>query len=265
MIGRVPAHLLRRGRPGGLRVVLAHGLEDGWSCWQGLVGRLDPDWSVRALDLPWRAGNDYRWRQRGGAAGWLAAGLDGLDEPVDALVAHSFGANAALELMAAGDQRVGRAVVLICPLYRPPEAPVTWRMFDRARRSFEAHIRDGVRARMGPRVASVEPDVLESMMDKALDRVGPIGLLTVFESFVASTDLALETIGQRAMVLAGGADRTLSATAARMLAARIPAAAVRVDESFDHFCHVRRPLRVAEQVGEFLRVPALQSVEGGVR
>jgi len=235
--------------------VLAHGLEDDWSCWRGLVERLDPDWHIRTLDLPWRAGNDYRWRQRDSAAAWLAAGLDGLDEPADALVAHSFGANAALELMAAGDRRVGDAVALICPLYRPPEAEVTWRMFDRARQSFEAHIRDGVRAKMGHRTGAVEPDVLESMVDKTLDRIGPLGLLTAFESFVASTDIALERIDQRVMVLAGGADRTLSATAARMLAARIPAATVRVDDNFDHFCHVRRPYRVAEQVSEFLRVP----------
>ncbi len=263
MTARVAARRLHRGMPGGLRVVLAHGLEDSWSCWRPLVDRLDPGWGVRALELPWRAGNDYRWREQDSAAGWLAAALDTLDEPPDALVAHSFAANAALELMAAGDLRVGSAVVLVCPLYRPPVAEVTWDMFDRARATFEEHIREGVRARMGKRMAVVEPDVLAAMTVKALDRVGPIGLLTVFERFVASADLPLHAVSQRTMVLAGGADRSLSATAARMLAAAIPGATAQVNDDFDHFCHVRRPDRVAEHIGELLG--ALEPVEGGVR
>lgn len=272
MTDRVEVHQLRRGEPGGPDVVLVHGLEDTWSSWRPLARLLDGRWRVTALDLPWRAGNDYRWRAGDSPAGWLAAGLDALGGPVDAVVAHSFGANATLELMAARDHRIrGAAAVLVCPLYRPPAVRVTWEVFDRARATFERHIRDGVRARLGTRATILEQDVLKGMGDKAIDRIGPRGLLAAFDCFVTSTDLRLDAVAQRALVLAGGADRSLPAAAARALAARIADAAVEVAEGFDHFCHVRRPKLVADHVRRFLRVAAAvdergpATVEGAAR
>lgn len=237
-------------------MVLVHGLEDAWSSWLPLAVLLDEEWRVTALDLPWRAGNDYRWRAADTAAGWLARALG--NDPVDAVVAHSFGANAALQLMAAGT--LPGAAVLICPLYRPPAVGVTWDVFDRARANFERLITDGIRARLGGR--DLEPDVLAAMAGKALDRIGPHGVLTAFDCFVASTDLPLEDVGQRALVLAGTADLSLSARAARALAARIPDAAVEIADDVDHFCHVRRPRLVAAHVRRFLRAAP---VEGAVR
>ncbi|WP_422768927.1 alpha/beta fold hydrolase [Plantactinospora sp. WMMC1484] len=250
MIGE--SRVLRPAGPDCPRLVLVHGLEDSWASWRGLAAVTDPRWRVTALDLPWRSGNDYRWR-RSAAADWLARALDELGEPVDVLVAHSFGANAAMDLMAAGNNAVGPAAVLICPLYRPPGAATTWRTLDRARTNFERHVRDGVLARLGERAAGIGPDVLEVMMVKALDRVGPMGLLTVFERYVASADLALEAIGQRIMVLGGAHDPTLSTEAAHLLGARIPTATVRVDVHFDHFCHIREPVNVHAHVDAFLQ------------
>lgn len=260
-------HDLSEGRPGGLRVAFAHGLEDVWASWKPVARRLDPAWRLVALDLPWRAGNDYRWRRQDSPAGWLRAGLDAVGGPVDVVVAHSFGANALLDLCCAG-ARPAAAVVLVCPLYRPPAVPVTWRLLDRSRRNFEAHIHDGVRARLGGRAAALDPDVLTAMMAKALDRVGPAGLLAVFEQFVASADLPLTRVTPPALVLAGGADPTLSAAAAGALAGGIPGAVLRLNDHFDHFCHIRDPDAVAAQLSEFLRVAvpaAPHQTEGGAR
>lgn len=264
----VPVHVLRPGVPGGLRVVLAHGLEDGWAGWRPLAERLDPDWRVLALDLPWRAGSDYRWRQAATPSGWLGAGLEDLGEPVDAVLAHSFGANALLDLACARDPRPAPRAVLVCPLYRPVDTPVTWRMLDRSRQNFVAHIHEGVRVRLGRRAAAMEPDVLAAMMAKTLDRVGPIGLLTVFDQFVSSTALALDAVEQEALVLAGTADPTLPPEAARALADALPRSVLRVNDGFDHFCHIRRPDMVAAQVDDFLRTApraAPTRTEGGTR
>lgn len=250
MIG--PARVLRAGRAGGPRLVLVHGLEDGWASWRDLAAAVGPQWQVAALDLPWRSGGDYRWRHSA-AADWLAQALDDLGDPPDVLLAHSFGANAAMDLMAAGDGRPGRAAVLICPLYRPPGAPVTWRTLDRARTNFERHIRDGVRAKLGERASGIGPDVLEAMMAKALDRVGPMGLLTAFERYIASAGLTLDAISQRVLVLGGAHDPTLSAEAAHTLGAGIPSATVQIDVGFDHFCHIREPVGVLAHVGAFLQ------------
>lgn len=249
---------LRHGAAGGQRVIVAHGLEDSWAGWRALADRLDASWRIDALDLPWRAGNDYSWRGRDTPAGWLAAGLDGPAQPADLLIAHSFAATAALELLARGALRIDGPTVLICPLYRSHDSQVTWKMFDRARWSFEQHVRDGVRVRMGPRARAVDPGILESMTAFTLDRIGPSGLLTVFDRFIASVGIELDKIEGRVLVLAGGSDLTLSAADARLLADRIPGGTARIQDDFDHFCHVRRPQDVAAHISEYLRPPVLQ-------
>lgn len=245
----IDVHVLRHGAP---RVLLVHGLEDGWASWRELAAQLPSGWGVAALDLPWRAGNDYRWRQSATPSQWLRAGLDLLGEPIDAVVAHSFGANAALGLMAAGDRAIGAAAALICPLYRPPTAEVTWRMLDRSHHTFVENIREGVRARLGPRAARTDVEVLDGMLAKAVDRVGPLGLLATFDQFVASADLPLHAVEQPTVILAGGADPVLSTATAERLAERIPRATLRTHQDFDHYCHIRQPARVAELLGGFL-------------
>ncbi len=243
----VVAHTLAPGVPGAPLVAFAHGLEDSWTSWMPLAAELNPDWRLVALDLPWRPGNDYSWRGRS-PGHWLGDGLDMLDTTPDALVAHSFGANAALELLCRFDSRPGRAVALVCPMYRRPSQPVTWRMLDRSRSMFVQHIRDSVRARMGARADSIQPDVLATMMDLALDRVGPVGFLTVFNEFVASGNLRLDNVETPTLVVAGGADATLSHADATALADRMPGASLRFHHDYDHFCHFRFARGVAAQV-----------------
>lgn len=245
------ARTLAPGTPGGPLVVLAHGLEDSWASWQPLAAELDPDWRLVALDLPWRAGNDYRWRHRQPGQ-WLGDALDLVGAVPDALVAHSFGANATLELLCAHDQRVGRTVALVCPLYRLPRHPVTWRMFDRSMATFVEHIREGLLARLGGRADGMDRSVLETMMDLAQDRVGPSGFLTVFQQFTASADLPLGTVELPTLVLAGGADPTLSREAAVALADAMPGATVQIRDDYDHFCHVRHARGVAAQVSDLV-------------
>lgn len=261
----VTAYTLAEGRPGSPLVVLAHGLEDSWEGWLPIAGRLSQDWRVVALDLPWRPGNDYRWR-RHAPAGWLADGLN-LVGRADAVVAHSFGANATLDLMCADEPWPGPAV-LICPLYRPPDVDLTWAVFDRSRRTFDQHMRDGLLARLGRRADTVDPEVLEKMIATAIDRVGPAGFLAVFEQFSASAALPLARVEQPALVLAGGADPTLSERAATVLAAAMPRASVLFRDHYDHFCHRRHAAEIAARVEDFLATAlrdAKRDHEGALR
>lgn len=265
MSGSVGVHPIVPGAPGAPLVVFAHGLEDSWTSWLPLVAELGCDWRMVAVDLPWRSGNDYRWRSRSPGA-WLGDALDLLDATPDALIAHSFGANATLELLCAHDPRPGRAVALVCPLYRQPRHPVTWRMFDRSMKTFVEHIREGVRARMGGRADSMDPEVLETMIEMAVDRVGPLGFLSVFQQFAASADLPLHNVELPTLVVAGGADPTLSTEAATALGAGMPGATVRIHDEYDHFCHVRHARSVAAHVaGMFAAALATSRTVGEFR
>lgn len=259
-----PVHTLAPGVPDGPLVVLVHGLEDGWASWLPMAAELDPDWRVVALDLPWRAGNDYRWHRRPPSE-WLGDALDLLDARPDALVAHSFGATATLELLCEQDSRPGSAVALISPLYRHPGYPVTWRLFDRAREEFVEHIREGLRARMAARAETTDPTVLAAMMDVALDRVGPSGFLAVFQQFTASAHLALGRVEAATLLVAGARDPSLPPDAARALARAIPGARVRVNDGYDHFCHFRQARGVAAQVAGFIATECLSTGTVGER
>lgn len=238
------------GAPDAPLVAFAHGLEDSWESWLPLAQHLRPDCRAVAFDLPWSPGNDYRWRRRSSAA-WLGDELDRLGRRPDLLVAHSYGANALLELLCAGYPRLPDRVALICPLYRPPDVGITWRVFERARSAFERHIYDSLRSRLGPRLAVLDPEVVDLMIAKAVDRIGPSGFLAVFEQFSNSATLALSRIRAEVLVLAGGADPTLSPAAASTLAAGIAGARLTVDDDFDHFCYVRRPAEVAATLHAF--------------
>jgi pimeloyl-ACP methyl ester carboxylesterase len=247
----VTTHTLSPGAPGGPLVALVHGLESAWTSWLPMAVELNPDWRLVALDLPWRPGNEYRWGARS-AGEWLGEALDLLDATPDALIAHSFGANATLELLCGYDPRPGRAVTLICPFYRLPHEAVTWRMFDKARGTFIKHMRDGLRARMGARAGVMDSGVLETMMDGAINRVGPSGFLTAFQEYTASANLALGNVGVPTLVVAGSADPTLSREAALTLVGGMPGAVVRINQGYDHFCHVRHARGVAAQVVDFV-------------
>jgi pimeloyl-ACP methyl ester carboxylesterase len=238
------------GAPGAPLVVLVHGLEDSWASWWPLAERL-ADWRLVALDLPWRAGGDYRWRHRS-AGDWLRRGLDLVGEPVDAVVAHSFGAGATLELLCARDRRLGRAAALLAPLYRPPQLDLTWRVFDRARRTFEAHLAEGLAMRLGARAKRLEGELLDLMVSRTIDRVGPAGFLAVFDQFAATAHLPLERVELATLVLAGDADPTLLGGAALQLAGGLPGSRVHIQPGYDHFCHVRHANGVAAEIADLV-------------
>lgn len=238
------AHRLAAGDPDGPRVALVHGMEDGWQSWRPLAGALPRSWRVTAYDVPWRAGNDYRWR-RGGTAGEWARRL--IDRPADLVIAHSFGAAAVLEALAHRPALPVRAVALLAPVVRPPGLPLSWETFDRARAEFAVVIRDAVLVHLGSRACRVDEELRADMTDKMLHRIGPLGFLTLVEQFAATGDLPLHDVRGPVLVLSGGAD-----SHAKSLAATLPDAAVDLIDDYGHFCHVEQTEDVARRLVEFV-------------
>lgn len=245
-------HLVQEGAEGAPSMVLVHGMEDSWASWRPLVAALGGRWRVTAMDLPWRASNGYAWRQDGSAGDWLARGLAALDRSPDVLVGHSFGGNAVLEVLACADTPPAGAGVLIAPNYRPPDWTVTWHMFDASRRLFDEVIREGMVQRMGRRAAETAPDVLESMLGKMVDRLGPMRFLALFDGFVSSADLPLEKVDVPTLVLAGTDDPTVSGGRAQLLAERLGRGRSVLDDTLPHLAHHARPETVARHLLGFL-------------
>lgn len=238
----------------GPAVVLVHGLEDTWDGWTPLVTALCGAFRVYALDLPWHAGSDHRWCHGGTPAQWLRRGLDLVPEPVSALVGHSFGANAVLQMLAGpGSPPVGlHAAALIAPFFRPPTLEVTWDLHRRALEGVRRIMGQGLALRMGERAGRLDPEVFDAMAGLVVERMGPIGFGAFFQHFVATTDLDLSGVDLPTVVLAGVHDESLAGERAVALAAAMPAATVRKRPHYSHFCHVEQAGDVAAELDLFL-------------
>ncbi|MGX4687688.1 alpha/beta fold hydrolase [Streptomyces sp. JNUCC 63] len=240
-------------RPAAPVVALVHGLEGHWTGWRPLAGQLAGRCRAYALDLPWRAGNHYRWRHHGTPAHWLREALALVPEPVDVLIGHSFGANAVLEHLATpGDLSQPRAAVLLAPFFRPETLTVDWPLYEAALAGFRQVITDGVRVGLGERARHLDPDVLAAMADTAVEGIGPVGFLSLFLQFTGTTELDLGAVTVPTLVLAGENDTSLSEDRAAALAAAMPAATVRRHPHYTHFCHAEQAADVGADITAFL-------------
>jgi len=237
---------------GARRLAFVHGIEDTWETWTPLVAALKPDFGHVALDMPWRAGNDYRWRREHSPGGWLAELLAPLSDKVEILVGHSFGANAILELLATGGGAGFAAAILVSPLYCPHIDLVSWPSFEMSRRHFETQILKGLRLRLGARADTIDPELLARMGEKTLQRVGPIGFVAVFDHFAATAEFDLARIDVPILVLGGAADPVIARGRVERLVERIRRARLVIDDEADHFYHVLHPSRLGGHISAFL-------------
>lgn len=244
----------------GRRVVAVHGMEDTWHTWDALARRLAGRCRIVALDLPWRAGNDYRWHRAGDSAHWVAAALARLGTPAEMVFGHSMGGHAVLRCLDARVPEVAgaAAVVLHAPIYRPAGVPVSREMRDRSAASLRRVISEGMRIRLGGRLRSVDEEILRAMETKTAESVMEIGFPVFFGEF--STCEPVDLTGAAVpptLVLAGPADEGLTRAQSARFAEVIPGARVRRKEEYGHFCHIEHAADAAREIGDFLdtRVP----------
>lgn len=228
--------------------VLVHGLEDSWRSWVPLADLLAPRHRLIALDLPWRAGNDYAWHAGGTPGQWLDRALSAVPHPISSVVSHSFGAMATLELLST--RRTFDRAALLAPLYRPAGAPLDERLRSESRRALESAVRTGLRLKLGGR--KIAPDVLATMQRKLVEHVMPRSFPPFFDSLVSTGDLPLSQVDTPTLVLSGTTDISLPPAAARALAEAMPAAQVRQHPGHTHFCHLEQTAAVAAELDEFL-------------
>lgn len=252
-----------------LVVATVHGMEDDERSWEPLTARLRERlvgvaWQPVALRLPWRCGNDYRWRAEGTPGAWLAEELRALPTPPDILIGHSFGANAILELLATGAVRPERAV-LLAPFYRPPSMVDDAYLRARSAAGFAGIIAAGLRAKLGARAGHLDPEVVTGMAQGLCERLVPLAFPILYDAFVGSGLLDLAAITVPTLVLAGTEDQALAGERAIALAAAMPAALVRPQPGYSHFCHIEQAAEVAAQVAAFVPEFLSRSVPGSIR
>jgi alpha-beta hydrolase superfamily lysophospholipase len=239
-----------------VRVVAAvHGMADNWNTWRELAGQLGPGYRCYAVDTPWSGGAGGllgRWQApSSGPAAWLRQALAAVPEPVDILLGHSFGANAVLDHLATRREPAVRAAVLLAPLVRPTTSAPYPVLVARTRTAIRQVVGEGLRAKLGTRGASVDADVISSMLDKVFSHVPDQTAHLVLERLMATPRPALRHVDTPTLVLSGRGDQRLAGVRATSLAV-MPAVEVRIHEHYDHFCHITQAADVATECAGFL-------------
>jgi pimeloyl-ACP methyl ester carboxylesterase len=235
-------------------VVLVHGMEDHWHTWEPIAERLAARYRVFCLDMPWRTANDYGWHAHRKPGEWLAQALAMIPGDVNAIVAHSFGGNATMELLATRADSPGalQCTVLVAPFYRPLSEPDGQWLRDHCEMALSYTVHDGLRVKLGARAAKLDPELLQIMGNGLWRKLMDVAFPYFYQTYVRSGELALTNTAVPTLVLAGTKDLGLFPERAAALAVDMPSSTVRTYPHYGHFCHVEQVDEVAAQVVEFL-------------
>jgi len=227
---------------------LLHGLGSSASVWDRLTGSL-PETRVRAYRLPWDAAGGSRWAEERDSRVWLDLELPaGPGEP-DVYLAHSFAANVLLDLLVTRGTAGCRGLILLSPFYRPSPQAFDWAALSHYLNDFDDLIRTGILAQ---REAPPDSDLLEAMVDKVRDRIGPYGWLRFFELYTRTPFLDLSKVDVPCLVIAGGRDTAAYPMDCASLAGALPDARLELLPDSGHFTMIDQPDRVGSLVADFL-------------
>lgn len=259
---RVTLEYVEQGRPGGLPVVLLHGITDSWRSFEPVLPHL-PD-SLHAFALTQRGHGDasrpaagYRPADFASDVGLFMDAL-GLDAAV--VVGHSMGSLIAQHFALARPERVRGLVLLGAFATLRDDAPMQelWRstMSTLADPIDPAFVLDFQRSTVA---REIPPEFLDAVVAESL-KVPARVWREAFGALIADdVRPALRRIAVPTLLLWGEADAMASTSQQAQLARGIPGAELRIYAGGGHAPHWEDPRRVAADIAAFaaaLRQPA---------
>lgn len=230
-------HGFRAGSPGGVPVVLVHGLGVSSRYFRPLARVLARDFPVLAVDLPGTGKSDRPTAPLDipTAGKLLARWLQATGHPRGAFVANSLGCEVVVDL-AWRDPAIASALVLLGPTLEP------------SRRSFAKQI---------PRwllESTREPPRLLPILVADYVRMGPVRFLrTGRHALRYAIERILPDVAVPALVVRGEKDGFVSAEWARRMASLLPRGSYVEVKDAAHAVHFAQPEQVGALVRDFLR------------
>lgn len=252
----------RRRVPGdGPRLLLLHGMANNSRVWDATCDRLRPGPDVWTADLPWRADGPVWWGHRPDPTSWVAQALDEVHAtagPVDVLVAHSFAAVLALELLAghpdAARESIARRwgvhrLVLVSPFYRSAPEDFDWGTVAGLAEHFVNAMQEGIRVTAAGRV---DPGKHRAMAERVCEGIGPYGWSRFLELYLRTPWLPVAAFTLPTLVVTGERDAVAPHRESRELVRRAPSAVLREVAGAGHFPMVERVTDFTDLLDAFL-------------
>lgn len=231
-----------------VRTLLLHGLGSSGSVWDGITPLLPAQLELWDADLPWGSEGDAAWASDPDIHRWVADALASVGD-VQVVVAHSFGANALLELV---DRQGGcgiSAAVFVSPFFRAHADDFDWDTISYFLNHFDRIIEEGVRLRGGGRLSS---EMSHELAVRVRNRIGPYGWIRFFGTYLRTPELTIGPVAPHVQVVAGERDIAAFPADSRALARTIPGCALDVLADCGHFAMVESPGEFAAILERFL-------------
>ncbi|MFJ8147785.1 alpha/beta fold hydrolase [Streptomyces sp. NPDC096094] len=232
-----------------VRVLLLHGLAGSTAVWRRFTELAGGELELWEAELPWAAHGDTRWSHDPDPVPWVARALDAVPGRVDLLIAHSFAANAVLELLVSRPAGRPGAVVLVSPFHRGTPEEFEWDTAVYYLHGFQRILDEGLRVGSDGRIPV---ELREAMALRVRDRIGPYGWMRFFDAYLRSPFLDTAAIGLPTLVVAGEHDFAARPADARALAGALPDARLRIFERSGHFPMAEQPELFVGAVHGFL-------------
>ena len=258
--GGVRWHVQRMGS--GPKLLLMHGTGAATHSWRDLAPRLARHFEVIAPDLP---GHGYSSKPASaglslpGMAASLAALLGTLDAAPALAAGHSAGA-AIVARMCLDAAIAPAAIVSMNGAFLPPSGPAShvfaplaklMARVDLVPRLFAWHVADrAVVARLlrgtGSTIDAAGMDLYARLMRRPEHASAALGMMANWDLAPLFRDLP--RLKPALTLLVGSNDRTISPSAARAVAARVPGAEIVTFPGLGHLAHEERPDEVADLI-----------------
>jgi len=223
-----------QGPVGAPLAVLVHGMMESTNAWAPLLPRLATRYRCVVLDLPWNGMQSGLWGRVLPPEQWLHAALERFQLCPDVWVAHSFGANTVLTLLARHPSLPGATApaALISPFYKASHHEVTWSLFQQYVNEFRDFVELSIRCRTTRPLA---PDVLHRMTEAACENFGCYVWTEFWRVYASMPFLPLRELRQPLFVLTGSDDQCARLPDVKALVDNLPAGRLRVFRGAGHF------------------------------
>ncbi|MFG2877386.1 alpha/beta fold hydrolase [Streptomyces sp. NPDC048337] len=240
------------GDPAPLRVLTLHGLAGTTEVWRRFNALAHPSLEIWEAELPWAASavGTHGWSHHPDPVPWVREALAEVPGGPDVVIAHSFAANATLELLAAAEPGTGPdKAVLVAPFHRRDPADFDFETAQYYLNGFHRILDEGLRISSDGRLPE---DLRELMALRMRERIGPYGWMRFFDSYLRSPFVDTSALARPVLVIAGEHDFAAPPGDARGLAGALPDAEVHVFGDSGHFPMAEQPELFAAAVNAFI-------------